>query len=105
MSTSDQFTWTTDSTTTAGLTSYTSPTTCGKCGYTSCICYATVVWPDVAKGETNIVIIPEELKVCIVCGDDEAVLVLCDLCKEAVKLARNKWLEDFRREIEDQIGK
>ncbi len=84
---------------------------CQTCSQTPCICsqYVAVVagqWNTVTVAP-NIGTLPasdveeivESLKVCIVCGAEDC-LVLCSVCVEAVKLARNRWLDDFRREIE-----
>ncbi len=89
-----------------------SPTTapiCQMCSQSPCICsnYApakgqwssatvTIQGSPVATPEAEIL---EKLKVCIVCGAEDSV-VLCTVCIEAVKLARNRWLDDYRREIE-----
>ncbi len=83
---------------------------CGVCSQMPCICsnYAqpagqwssvTIQTPPSPLDLAAVELVVERLKVCIVCGAEDS-LVLCSVCVEAVKLARNKWLDDYRREIE-----
>lgn len=55
--------------------------------------------PNVTVDIEDIADIVNTLTICIVCGAEDSI-VLCEVCKEAVKLARNEWLDAFRREIE-----
>lgn len=43
------------------------------------------------------------LTICVVCGDT-AEMLLCAICVEAVKLARQKWLEDAQQYIEECLN-
>lgn len=54
-------------------------------------------------GKTLLEDVAEKLSVCVVCGA-EGCLVLCEVCVEAVKLARNRWLDEFRGEIDEFLG-
>jgi len=44
-------------------------------------------------------VLMEKLSICQVCGAEDS-FILCSVCVEAVKLARNRWLDEFRREID-----
>ena len=79
--------------------------TCSSCGQSPCICSSQ--WGSVTIQSTpqatpidlaETAELVEKLRVCIVCGAEDSI-VLCEVCVEAVKLARNKWLDEYRREI------
>lgn len=80
---------------------------CQNCGSNQCSCISsgrpaptfvssTVPWDPTGDEAADLL---EKLKVCIVCGAEDSI-VLCEICVEAVKLARNEWLRAFREEIE-----
>ncbi len=83
--------------------------TCGSSSGCSCTTYApappgqwgsiqtnspAIGYPSLDEAADFII----AMQTCIVCGAEDSV-VLCEVCKEAVKLARNKWLDEYRREI------
>lgn len=75
---------------------------CPRCQSSPCICKAvsTVNLPiTIGTIEDPIEALMARLSICQVCGAEDA-FVLCSVCVEAVKLARNRWLDEFRREIE-----
>lgn len=83
--------------------------TCGSSSGCSCTSYAPAAgqWGTVQVAPSNPNLYPSldeaadfitAMQVCIVCGAEDSV-VLCEVCKEAVKLARNKWLDEYRKEI------
>ena len=79
---------------------------CPSCGRNPCVCNQKTSWGSVTVQSLPWTPTPDEtadflekLRVCVVCGAEDCV-VLCEVCVEAVKLARNRWLDDFRREIE-----
>lgn len=88
-----------------GYTSTTVTTSCQTCNQMPCICSSFQPNPGqwstatIQQAPDPLALIAEKLKICIVCGAEDC-LVLCEVCVEAVKLARNRWLDDFRREIE-----
>jgi len=47
--------------------------------------------------------IPEELKVCQVCGVED-VVVFCGECKNILNWARKKWAEAAMKELEDDLS-
>ena len=80
--------------------------TCYTCGQDPCTCSTKPSWSSVTVSTSpnwpsldEAADFLEKLRVCVVCGAEDCV-VLCEVCVEAVKLARNRWLDDFRREIE-----
>ncbi len=90
---------------------------CNTCGQNACTCISsappapvfapnpsTIVFntPNVTVDVEDIADIVNTLTVCIVCGAEDSI-VLCSVCIEAVKLARNEWLDAYRREIESLI--
>ncbi len=77
---------------------------CPTCQSSPCICNAiSTVKPagvvTIGTIEDPIEVLLARLSICQVCGAEDA-FVLCSVCVEAVKLARNRWLDEFRREIE-----
>ena len=48
-------------------------------------------------------LLPEELKVCQVCGVED-VVVLCGECKNIMNWARQKWAEAMMKELEDDLS-
>lgn len=108
----DSYTYDSSSVSGGGYSSTTA--VCQSCSQTPCLCSnyapapvgqwstATVTINTPPSGPLDMAAaaeVVEKLKVCIVCGAEDC-LVLCEVCVEAVKLARNRWLDDFRREIE-----
>lgn len=86
---------------TVGGTNWSVPI-CSTCQSSPCICNAVSTVQGVI---TNVTLedplqrLLERLSICQVCGAEDS-FVLCSVCVEAVKLARNRWLDDFRREID-----
>lgn len=71
---------------------------CLTCQSSPCICNA-VSSVQIGTVDTSIEDLIERLSICQVCGAEDS-FVLCSVCVEAVKLARNKWLDEFRKEID-----
>ncbi len=76
---------------------------CPTCKGSPCLCNAVSTQPagvvTIGTIEDPIEVLLARLSICQVCGAEDA-FVLCSVCVEAVKLARNRWLDEFRREIE-----
>lgn len=78
---------------------FTATVTCSGCGTPSCTCSFAPITPQtlgLSQGQE----LADKLAFCIVCGAEES-FVLCEVCVEAVKLARNRWLDEFREEIDE----
>jgi len=77
---------------------------CGSCQQSPCVCMTTVTAPSVFLPNAPTFSIgtdlEQKLSICQVCGAEES-FVLCEVCVEAVKLARNRWLDEFRAEIDE----
>lgn len=84
---------------TGGNSGWTYPA-CSTCNSAPCTCNSGVVTSVNVKtlSEGSIEALTEKLSICQVCGAEDC-FVLCSVCVEAVKLARNRWLDDFRKEI------
>ena len=77
--------------------------------YTNTGGYTSVPNPGWSNGQvttTNTVtisVIPDELKVCQICGVGD-VVVFCESCKEILQLARKVWAKAMMEEIEDALS-
>ncbi len=91
---------------TSGGTNWAVPI-CAQCNTSPCICNAVAPLPNTGQvqswtiggnADEKLDALMDKLSVCQVCGVDDC-FVLCSVCVEAVKLARNRWLDEFRKEI------
>ncbi len=86
---------------------FTITTSCIGCGNLPCTCFQVPQQsgyvPVPMLGKTLLEDVAERLSVCVVCGAEDC-LVLCEVCVEAVKQARNRWLDEFRGEIDEFLG-
>lgn len=86
---------------TGGGTNWSVPI-CPTCQSSPCICNAVSTVQGIVTNvtlEDPMEALMERLSICQVCGAEDA-FVLCSVCVEAVKLARNRWLDEYRAEIE-----
>ncbi len=88
---------------TSGGTNWAVPI-CPTCNASPCVCNASAPvgqvqsWTIGGNADEKFDELMDKLSVCQVCGVDDC-FVLCSVCVEAVKLARNRWLDEFRKEI------
>ncbi len=95
-------TWsTTTVSVTGGNSSGWSYPVCAVCNSTPCICgkYQPASVSSITIGDVDVQGLIDKLSICQVCGTEDC-FVLCSVCVEAVKLARNRWLDEFRKEID-----
>lgn len=71
---------------------------CPTCNTSPCSCSVKASWSIGGTADEKLDLLLDKLGVCQVCGAEDC-FVLCSICVEAVKLARNRWLDEFRKEI------